>query len=286
MHCWHWSQEDESTLQGIADYLAILKRSERTIVAYTRGVKDFLQHNPKPLEEIDHQDAFGYLVSLEKRGLAGQTLNQRRAALRILFDEILKKPLPKKVGRYSKKSKRLPEILGQDEVSSFFKSCADTRLRTFFMILYSAGLRLSEARNLKTTDIDSTNMLILVQAGKGCKDRKTILSERLLTQLRDYWKLYRPKELLFPNKLDPQKPINSSTIQQACKKIASTAGIRKTVTPHTFRHSFAAELLKSGVNLRYIQELLGHASIQSTMIYLRVVPESLKVSSPLDRLGI
>ncbi len=287
MYYLHWSQEHDRTLHEVTDYLGIMKRADNTIDAYIRGIKDFLQRTPKPLEEIDPEDVFRYLVSLEKeRGLAGNTLNQRRAALKILFDKVLKKPLPEKVGQYSKKSKHIPEILESDEATSFFNSCPDFRLCTIFMTLYSAGLRLSEATHLRAADIDSSNMIILVRAGKGCKDRKTLLSERLLTQLREYWQRYRPKDLLFPRRSDPQIPIDSSTVQRACKNIARAAGIKKNVTPHTFRHSFAAELLKSGVNLRYIQELLGHASLQSTLIYLRVVPECLKVTSPLDRLDI
>ena len=191
MYYLHWSQEHEGALQEIADSLAILKRAPRTIDAYTSGIKDFLRYTPKSLEEINHEDAFNYLVFLEKeRGLAGRSLNQRRAALKVLFDGFLKKPLPKKVGRYSKKSNHIPEILDQAETTSFFKACTDLRLCTIFMTFYSSGLRLSEAIHLKTTDIDSPNMLIFVRAGKGRKDRKTLLSQRLLTQLRDYWKHY------------------------------------------------------------------------------------------------
>lgn len=286
MNCSHWSQEHDDALRDMTGYLRIVDRSPRTIDCYTRGVRDFFLNTPKPLEQIVPRDAFDYLVHLkEDRGLAGKTLNQKRAALKVLYSEVLHQTLPSNVIKYSKKALRIPEVLELKEATSFFRHCPDVRFRVFFMTLYSSGLRVSEATHLKIHDIDSSKMLINVRAGKGGKDRKTLLSEKLLEELRLYWKVYRPKDWLFPGK-DPRKPLAVDYVQRVCKTIALKAGISKQVTPHTFRHTFATELLKAGVNLRYIQELLGHKSIQSTMIYLKVVPDSLQVKSPLDRLEI
>ena len=152
------------------------------------------------------------------------------------------------------------------------------------MALYSAGLRLSEATHLRVGDIDSETMRILVRSGKGQKGRYVMLSMRLLEILRDYWKNYRPKVWLFPGK-NPGQPISSSAVQRFLKRARKAAGIKKRVAPHSLRHSFAVHLLQAGTNLKYIQELLGHSSINSTMIYLQLAPECAEaVQSPLDTL--
>lgn len=153
------------------------------------------------------------------------------------------------------------------------------------MTMYSAGLRLSEVTHLKPTDIDSERMLIHVRQGKGMKDRNVMLAPRLLQDLRNCWTQYRPKIWMFSGK-DRRRPISSTTVQRACKEIATRAGIQKRVTPHIFRHSFAAQLMRNGANLRHLQVLLGHNSLKTTSLYLKVVPESLDVTNPLDMLDI
>ncbi len=245
-----------------------------------------MQKTTKDIKDLSPEDVYSYLVYLkEDQNLAGSTINQKRAALRIFFEEVLERSLPKKVIKYSKRPKRIPEALSQSEIIVLFQATDDLKMRTVFMTMYSAGLRVSEATHLKPVDIDSKDMRIHIRAGKGNKDRQVMLSERLLDSLRDYWRLCRPKEWLFPSSRSPQ-PINSTTVQKAFRKAAIKANIKKHVTTHSLRHSFAIHLLQAGTSLRYIQELLGHANIQSTMIYLKAVPESADVKSPLDRLQI
>lgn len=281
----HWSQAHDAALDSLGSYLRILKRSPKTIEAYVSSVRNFLKGTPKPLEDLAAEDVFDYLVFLnDEKGLSARTLNQRRAALGIFYKEILETPLPKKVLKYSKLPSRIPQPLTLTETADFLGAANDFKFRTIFMTMYSAGLRLAETTHLKPEDIDSDKMVIHVQQGKGMKDRDVMLSERLLENLREYWRQYRPKQWIFPGR--HQEPISHSRVQRACRETALRAGIQRKVTPHTLRHSFAAQLLRNGVNLRYIQELLGHASIQTTMIYLKVVPESLDVKSPLDMLDI
>ncbi len=281
----HWSAVHTTAMEDFAAHLRISKLRPNTISAYTGNVRGFLKETVKPLEDIGVPDVFRHLVFLnDEKKLKARTLNQKRAALRLFFEDILEIPLPKKLLKYSKQPSHIPESLILTEAADLFEAESDPQLRTILMTMYASGLRLAEATHLKPADIDSDKMVIHVRQGKGAKDRDVMLSERLLEDLRKYWREYRPKEWLFPGRHDG--PISHRKVQRACRDAAAKAGIRKHVTPHTLRHSFAAQLLRNGVNLRYIQELLGHASIQTTMIYLRMVPESLNVTSPLDMLDI
>ena len=175
-------------------------------------------------------------------------------------------------------------MLTRDEVQTFFAAIPNLKHLAIFMAIYSAGLRLGEATHLRVCDIDSKTMRILVRSGKGDKGRFVMLSSRLLDTLREYYVTYRPDRSgwLFPGK-DVRKPISSSSVQRAFKRTRKAAKIEKRATPHSLRHSFAVHLLETGTNLKYIKELLGHASINSTMIYLKLAPESAEaVQSPLD----
>jgi site-specific recombinase XerD len=150
------------------------------------------------------------------------------------------------------------------------------------MTTYAAGLRVSEVTQLKVTDIDSGRMCIRIQQGKGRKDRYVMLSAKLLHHLRQYWKIYKPQDWLFEGRQNGHLPI--STVQAVCKKARVEAGIKKEVTPHTLRHSFATHLLEGGTDIRTIQFLLGHRSLNSTMIYTHVAQKIHKTPSPLDLL--
>ena len=279
----HWSAAHDNAMEEFAAQLRISKRSPSTIEAYGRNVRGFLWTTVKPVKAIVAPDAFDYLVFLnDKKKLGARTIDQNRSTLKLFYSDILEIPLPKKLLKYSKQPSRIPETLTLKEAAALFEAESDPQLRTMFMTMYASGLRLAETTHLRLKDIDSDRMVIHVRLGKGAKDRDVMLSQRLLVDLRTYWRRYRPTEWLFPGRHDG--PISHKKVQQACRKTAARAGISKRVTPHTLRHSFAAQLLRNGVSLRYIQELLGHADIKTTMIYLRVVPESLDVTSPLDML--
>jgi site-specific recombinase XerD len=151
---------------------------------------------------------------------------------------------------------------------------------------YAAGLRLEEALHLKPADIDSTRMLLRVSRGKGAKERLVPLSPRLLDELRQYWKAYRPSDWLFPGKT-PDRPLGGTTVQKACTRAAREAGLRQRVTPHVLRHSYATGLLEAGVDLLTISQLLGHRSFSTTLIYLHVRrPHLESTPSPLDWLPV
>jgi site-specific recombinase XerD len=178
----------------------------------------------------------------------------------------------------------LPVVLSFDEVHRFLAAIPSFKHRTLLMLAYAAGLRVSEAANVRVSDIDSQRMVIRIVQGKRKKDRYTILSPLLLKMLRHYWWAARPKDYLFPGR-GPSGVVRSSTVQRACIEAQQRAGLGKEVTPHTLRHSFATHLLEAGTDLRVIQQLLGHSSPRTTALYTHVSTRLIsQTKSPLDLL--
>lgn len=183
---------------------------------------------------------------------------------------------------FGKRARTLPTVLSDNEVARLLQCTANLKHRTFFTVLYAAGLRLSEASHLKLSDVDSQRMQLNIRSGKGRKQRQVPLSPRLLKELREYWKQYRPQTMLFPGK-HPDKAYAGTSIQKTIKAASRAARINKTVTPHTLRHSYATGLLEAGVDILTIGRLLGHASFTTTMVYLHVRrTHFLRTPSPLD----
>jgi len=182
-----------------------------------------------------------------------------------------------------KKERKLPDIITQGEVIKILDTVANLKYRTILMLIYSAGLRVGEAVRLKVNDIDSQRNLIHIRGAKGKKDRYTVLSSVLLEKLREYYKIYKPREYLFEGGND-RVHLAERSVQNVFKRAVKNAGIKKQITVHTLRHSFATHLLESGTDLRYIQEILGHASSRTTEIYTDVSKQILgKIVSPLDQ---
>ena len=188
-------------------------------------------------------------------------------------------PLPRKADP-------LPAILSQDEVARLLTAVPDRKMRTLLTTVYAAGLRVSEVVGLQVGDIDSARMTIHVREGKGGRDRHVMLSPQLLAILRAHWRRTRPPSWLFPGP-DPSRPITARSVQRACCQAVETAGLDKSVTVHTLRHSFATHLLEQGVDIRVIQHLLGHRHIASTTRYARVALNTIRqVKSPLELLDL
>lgn len=244
---------------------------ERTIDVYVRCVAGFAKYfgrSPEVLNEEHVREYQHYLVETKKASWA--VFNQTVCALRFLYGKTLKVDWPVTQIPHAKPATRLPEVLSFSEVSRVLSCVRGLRYQTIFQTMYGAGLRLTETLNLKPQDIDSERMVIRVRQGKGRKDRYVTLSPTLLETLRAYYRACRPKgEWLFPNRT-AKYPIHSTAVQHACQQAALVAGLRKRVTTHTLRHSYATSLLEMGVDLRTIQVLLGHASLNTTAIYLHV----------------
>lgn len=182
-----------------------------------------------------------------------------------------------------RKPKRLPEVLSSDEVKNLIDSIINLKHKTLLSLVYSAGLRIGEALQLRVSDIDSKRMLIHIKSAKGKKDRYTLLSTNFLELLRYYYKTYKPKDYLFEGQ--EGELYSASSAQNILKKAVTKANINKTVTLHTLRHSFATHLLENGTDIRYIQTLLGHSSPKTTMIYTHVSETSIRnIKNPFDNL--
>ena len=251
--------------------LRIRNYASSTIKIYVRCVALFAKYFSRSPEELGADEVREYQLYLREKKKASWTFfNQTVSALRFLYGKTLQRDWMVEQIPYPRQETRLPEVLSFEEVSKLF-SCVRTAVsRMILQTMYGAGLRLMEAVSLKKSDIDSERMVIRVRQGKGRRDRYVTLSATLLDTLRDYYKATRPKgEWLFANRKGT-RAIDHSTVQRACSLAARKAGLHKRVTTHTMRHSFATSLLEEGVDLRTIQILLGHRSLNTTAIYLHV----------------
>jgi site-specific recombinase XerD len=259
----------------------------RTVSNYLSCVRDFVDHfeGRSPLK-LGQDEMRMFVEQLERRKLSAQRVRQYLAALKFLYGKTLGRPDEIAWISFPRSKRRTPGILSGSEVARVLAAIESVTCRAVATVCYGAGLRVNEARRLEVTDILSDRGLLHVRAGKGGHERFAMLSPRLLTTLREYWRAVRPRPpLLFPSQLGP-RPIHAGTVRTALGKAARAAKVNKRVTPHVLRHSFATHLLEMGVEMRIIQQLLGHASIRSTAIYAQVTSALVKrTKSPLDVLG-
>ena len=269
------------------DDLILRNRAPRTIQVYTECVADFAHFFNASPEKLGPEQVRSYLLRLvQERHVSWSYYNQARCALQFLYRVTLGKDWVVEEVACPKVPKRLPVILSPDELVRFFNAVKNLKHRTILMTAYGAGLRLSEVCRLRVEDIDSPRMVIHIRQSKGQKDRDVMLSPRLLTILRQYWKIERLKPYLFPGR-KPDQPISPRTVQMVCKRALAASGLSKRVSMHALRHSFASHLLEAGTDLRTIQILLGHRSFSTTARYLHVSTAALKSTrSPLDDLDL
>jgi integrase/recombinase XerD len=269
--------EEELNLRGC---------SARTRRTYLEWVARFAAYHRRPPEQMGQEEVRAYLVNLlEVQQLSRSTLVQALCALKFFYVHVLGRSCEVEDLRFPRQhKKRLPRVLSEAEVRRLMESAEDLKELAIVMVLYATGMRLSELRHLQVKDIDSDKMQIRVREGKGGKDRNVMLSKTLLTVLRRYFLRYRPTRWLFYGRTQDIL-IDERIIQRMVHRLAAKAGLREGVTTHTLRHTFATHLLERGTELPYIQDLLGHRNVKTTMLYLRISPPALrKVISPLDRL--
>ena len=274
--------------QRMTDELRLVGHSEATLRAYLGCVRRFARHHGKCPSQLGREEIRSYLVHLIGIGRRSQTINQMQAALHFLYRQVLERPeVTAGLRRQKRRRRLLPVVLSPEEMAGLIAAVSHNLKHTaIVMALYSAGLRVSEVSGLCPTDIDSQTMQIRVRQAKGGKERRVMLSPRLLSALREYYTRYHPRDYLFFGS-DISRPITRHAIYLLVRRAAENSGIAKHVTPHTLRHTFAVHLMDSGVSLRYIQQFLGHRSLRSTLIYTRIQPEAMAaVASPLDRLEL
>ena len=264
--------------------------SSETTRAYLFAVKDFAGYFGKRPDKLGQEHLRQYqLHLLNDRKLAAKTIVGRISALRFFFVRVLRRPYREIDLVYPKRPERLPVILSEEEVARLIESAITSYHRVILMTLYGTGLRREELCRLKVSDIDSQRMVVHVRQGKGNKDRDVTLSQRLLEVLRAYWKWRKPKTYLFPSlyRKRPEQPIDSKTVWHAVREAARRAGIKKKVSPHLLRHSWATHLLERGADLKAIQVLLGHVDLEATTIYLHLSQRHLQaLNNPIDALPI
>jgi len=260
------------------------KYSYKTVKAYIYFNRDFLNFIKKNPSEINNNDIKDYLVYLfEKKRASTSTLNQAINALKFYYGNMLKRKFVFEVKR-TKKDKKLPVVLSKEEVAEILDPVDNIKHKAILMLVYSAGLRVGEVVKLKPEDIDSKRKFVFVKGAKGRKDRYTLLSEAALKALREYWKEYKPTKWLFPGP-DKERHITIRSAQRIFEMACERAGVKKEVTIHSLRHSFATHLLENGIDLRYIQELLGHKSSKTTGIYTHVSSKDfMRIRNPLDQM--
>ena len=259
--------------------------SQNTQKRYIDRVSAFARHFGKSPEQLGPEDVRSYqLYLLQERKLSSSTLNVTVSALRFFYGVCLKQDWNVERIIYAKREKKLPLVLSSEELVQFFHAVRSKKYRALFMTIYSTGLRVSEATQLKISDVDSKRMTVRVEQGKGNKDRYVMLSPKLLDILRDYWKMYRPDKWLFPGE-KADRHMSPTSVRHVCRIASLESGLIKRVTPHTLRHCFATHLLEAGTDLRKIQTLLGHKSLESTALYTHVAMQNVQqTKSPLDSL--
>ncbi|MBK8555464.1 MAG: tyrosine-type recombinase/integrase [Lewinellaceae bacterium] len=266
----------------------MLKRySWRTVKAYKNCFRQFIRYydDIKP-SLITRQQIDAYIFHLIKaRNISESHQNQILSAIKMFYAEVVDQEEKVRHLIRPKRAEKLPHVMSEQEVTRLLKACINLKHRCILMLIYSAGLRLGELLNIRIRDIQIDQRRIFVYAGKGKKDRYTLLSDKVLQMLQEYISLYQPLDWLFEG--DTGGQYSASSVQ----KIFTMAKLKSKVNPyatvHTLRHSFATHLLEKGVDLRYIQELLGHESSKTTEIYTHVTKKGMQnIKSPLDDLDL
>ncbi|WP_373722503.1 site-specific tyrosine recombinase/integron integrase [Bacteroides heparinolyticus] len=272
----------------LADYerkLTLQRYSKSSILNYKSAVKAFLQVASRKFsspDELGATEIEKYVFwKINKHAVGHSYQRMIVASIDKFYEMVVGIKLNLKHLYPSRKTHALPKYLGPGEVKRMIDSTANQKHKCIIKLLYGCGLRLSELLNLRITDIDSGSMVVHIRNSKGNKDRVVMLSNQLLEELRAYFLKYKPQEYLIEGQGGGL--YSEKSVQNVVKYAAVKAGIKKQVTPHTLRHSFATHLLENGTDIRYIQQLLGHSSVKTTEIYTHITDiAKSKIKSPLD----
>jgi integrase/recombinase XerD len=277
------SEEAQIQIEKFKQWMRSKRYSENTITTYCEALKSFLVfYREKAITDITNQDVIIYNNEyILKNNLSASYQNQIVNAIKLFFKIVLHSKMIIEELQRPKNAKKLPMVLSKEETFKLIDVTTNLKHKTLLALIYSAGLRISEAINMKITDIDNQRMLIHVKNAKGKKDRYTLLSTKVSELLKEYYAVYKPKTFIFEGQNNEQ--YSSRSAQSILQQAAKNASISKKISLHTLRHSFATHLLEAGTDLRYIQDLLGHSSPKTTMIYTHVSSTSLKkITNPFD----
>jgi len=270
--------------QRMIEDMTVRNFVEKTRNDYIRQVKTFTSFLGRSPDTATAEDLRRFQLHQTRTGVRPPSINGSVAALRFFFTVTLDRPEMARHLTFVREPRKMPAVLSPEEVARLLEAAPGPKYKAALSAAYGAGLRVSEVVALKVSDIDSERLLLRIEQGKGRKDRFAMLSPKLLELLRDWYRIARPAVWLFPGR-DPMLPLTTRQFARAVDAAASMAEIKKRVTPHTLRHSFATHLLEQKIDVRLIQVLLGHAKLETTVLYTQVATNVIRaVMSPLDRL--
>jgi len=276
------SRAERDPIYNLERELKIRGFSSKTVKAYLHYNKNLLKFANKSPKNINCDDIKEYLAHLKNKNFSNTTLNCAISAIKFYYSKILKRKffVNKEIFR-TKKSKKLPEVLSKDEVRKILAAIQNVKHKLILALIYSSGLRVSEVTNIQVKDLDFRNKMLKIRQAKGAKDRITIMSEKVARVLEKYVKSKEENDYIFENNKGGK--LSERAVQKIFANALKNSKIKKIVSCHSLRHSFATHLLEDGIDIRYIQELLGHARLETTQIYTKVANNKLKdISSPLD----
>lgn len=280
------SDQHRQAMRMMEQKLHLKGYSKNTIKTYLQGFKDFLEfyssHHPIDLTEVEIRNYLLHLV--EHKKVSPSTQNQSINSIKFFYEHVLKQPKKTYYLDRPLKERKLPVVMSEAEVMSLLSASSNLKHRTMLTLIYSAGLRKSELINMRIGDIDAARLTVFIRAGKGKKDRQSILAKSIIPLLEQYIQHYSPSYWLFEGASGEQ--YSAASLQKVFRQALSKTSIKKEVTLHSLRHSFATHLLENGTSTRYIQVLLGHESPMTTEIYTHVTSFAIsKIKSPLDNIA-
>jgi integrase/recombinase XerD len=278
------TEEDNAILGNFRKWMEHKRYSPSTIRTYSDSLSSFVRFiKPKSPEEASNEDMVKFVHEyLLPNHLSYSYQNQVINAAKLFYRQVYSQEMQADQLERPRREHRLPNVLSKEEVSGILKAHRNLKHRTMLSLIYACGLRRSELLNLKPADIESKRGLLVIRQSKGKKDRVIPISDKVIAMLRSYYRAYKPAVWLFEGQYEGL-PYSEKSLQSVLKQALEKAGIRKPVTLHWLRHSYATHLLEGGTDLRYIQELLGHRSSRTTEIYTHVSTSSLKnIKSPFD----
>ena len=273
-------------LNNFSIWMKHKRYSANTISTYADAVKQFLTYySEKDISTLNNDDIVSYVYNhIVKQGYSFSYQNQLINAVKLFFREVEKSEIKIEKLQRPRREHKLPNVLSKEEVKLIVEAPTNTKHRAMLSLIYACGLRRSELLNLKSKDVDSKRHLLIIRNAKGYKDRVVPISEKLIEMLRAYYKKYKPKIWLFEGQKIGEQ-YSEESLAKVLKNALTLCNIKKPVTLHWLRHSYATHLLESGTDLRYIQELLGHKSSKTTEIYTHVSQKSIQqIRSPYDDL--
>ena len=270
--------------QRMIEDMTVRNFVEKTRNDYIRQVKTFTAFLGRSPDQAIPEDLRRFQLHQTRAGVRPPSINGSVAALRFFFTVTLDRPEMARHLTFVREPRKMPAVLSPEEVARLLEAAPGPKYKAALSAAYAAGLRVSEVVALKVSDIDSERLLLRIEQGKGRKDRFAMLSPQLLELLRDWYRIARPAVWLFPGH-DPMLPLTTRQLARVVHATAIMAKIKKRCTPHTLRHCFATHLLEQKVDVRIVQVLLGHAKLETTMLYTQVATTVIReVMSPLDRL--